>query len=411
MPNIFDKASTDVFDNMDQLRDEFIPEDILHREEQIGELRSALLPAMNGDTPSHAFLFGPNGTGKSVTSRYVTQQLKDAIEKQNEELSPEDTQDITVVYASCANCTSEYEIMIKVANQMLPEEDQLSPQGYMASTVVERLFEAINQQGDVVVLILDEVGRAKDLNNLFYQASRPGQPGTHLDGTRLSIIATANNLKFRKNFSAAVESSLIERSIEFPSYNADELREILEMRAETAFTEQGITEAAVHLTAARAAQCNGDARYGLTILLRAGEIAMSNGESPVTEEHIEEAREHVDQQRISASLSSYASSPQYIIAALAHIERHADDPDYNGVAGTEIKQVYHKICEDLAVDPVSNSTFYRRLSEFTDTELVEQRSSEGTKKRYKLIYSPDRVIESLDQMVRDALRQTPVITE
>ncbi|MFC6771265.1 Cdc6/Cdc18 family protein [Halorubrum pallidum] len=391
---------------MDRLRDAYIPDEVLHRRDQIEELRMALMPAVNGDTPSHPFLVGPNGTGKTLVTKHVTSQMKEYIDEKNEDRPPEEQQAVSIVYTNCADCTSGYAATIRAANQMLPEGERLSETGHSSREVNKRLFNAINEQGDIVVLVLDEIGGADDLNDLFYQASRGNQPGTYLDGTKLCVICTANNLSFRDNFNSAVRSSLVEHTIEFPAYDANEIRDILEMRADKAFTEQGIHESAVQLAAALAGQQNGDARYGLDMLLKGGQYAMNAGESPVTDDHIRRGKEKVDRTRMDSQVSTYSETGQLIIASLAHAMKKAENmPESAQITGATVQKIYERACEALDRNVVQKQNFYSYLRDFSDNEIVEvSRNTNKNGNEYRLYYPPESVLQAISPELQEELR-------
>ena len=69
------------------------------------------------------------------------------------------------------------------------------------------------------------------------------------------------------------KSSLCEKELVFPPYNAAELRSILKDRVEIAFRPGVVEESAINLAAAIAAQESADARTAVMLLLRAGDLA------------------------------------------------------------------------------------------------------------------------------------------
>ena len=48
-----------------------MPEEILYREEQMGEMANILAPALRLEKPSNLFIYGKTGTGKTISVRYV----------------------------------------------------------------------------------------------------------------------------------------------------------------------------------------------------------------------------------------------------------------------------------------------------------------------------------------------------
>ena len=53
--------------------------------------------------------------------------------------------------------------------------------------------------------------------------------------SKVGIIGISNDFKFRESLSSKVQSSLCEKELQFPAYNANELRDILRQRADIAF--------------------------------------------------------------------------------------------------------------------------------------------------------------------------------
>lgn len=59
---------------------------------------------------------------------------------------------------------------------------------------------------------------------------------------KVGIIGISNNLAFRENLSAKDRSSLCEKSISFPPYDAGELWAVLRQRADTAFHDGALAD-------------------------------------------------------------------------------------------------------------------------------------------------------------------------
>ena len=67
--------SSNIFKNKEVLRPSYVPDILPHREKNIEELASILVPALKGETPSNVFIYGKTGTGKTAVTRYVGKQL------------------------------------------------------------------------------------------------------------------------------------------------------------------------------------------------------------------------------------------------------------------------------------------------------------------------------------------------
>lgn len=83
MTNPFDDIGPDVFQDRDRLREDYIPKEIVERDEEIDELIHGLAPVVNGYSPDHMFTAGPHGSGKTVCASFVLDQLEDQISRNN----------------------------------------------------------------------------------------------------------------------------------------------------------------------------------------------------------------------------------------------------------------------------------------------------------------------------------------
>ena len=68
-------SSDTIFKNKEVLRPSYVPEILPHRERQITELASILVPALKGETPSNVFIYGKTGTGKTAVAKFIGNQL------------------------------------------------------------------------------------------------------------------------------------------------------------------------------------------------------------------------------------------------------------------------------------------------------------------------------------------------
>ena len=57
------------------MRPTYMPQTLPHREKEIGNLASVLVPALREETPSNVFIYGKTGTGKTAVTKFVGQEL------------------------------------------------------------------------------------------------------------------------------------------------------------------------------------------------------------------------------------------------------------------------------------------------------------------------------------------------
>jgi len=125
---------------------------------------------------------------------------------------------------------------------------------------------------------------------------------SHIEDMDVSVIGISNDMTFYEELDPRAKDSLCEVEIHFPPYDADQLRSILNRRSEKAFVDSAVTQEAIALAAALAAQDLGSARQAIRYLYKAGEFAALNDEPQVCEEHVRKAEDHVEQMNIAQSI-------------------------------------------------------------------------------------------------------------
>lgn len=129
-------------------------------------------------------------------------------------------------------------------------------------------------------------------------------PNNHLDDMWISVVGISNDFEFRDNLSPKVKDTLCDEEIHFSPYDAHQLRSILSRRAEEAFREDALHDDVIPLCAAFAAQDKGSARQAIQYLYKAGELAANNGNDVVTEPHVQDAEEVLEQKSIEKGIAT-----------------------------------------------------------------------------------------------------------
>ncbi|MFH0817435.1 MAG: AAA family ATPase, partial [Candidatus Micrarchaeota archaeon] len=292
-----------VFFKRDVLSPHYIPGKLPHREKEIERIMRSVSPGLQGEKPRNLFIYGKTGTGKTSTVKYVLNKL-------NEE---ESGKTVPVSYINCRLYGSRYKVMQKIVQDHLPE---FAKPGYGISFFYEKMLDWIEGNVKQLIIVLDEVDMVKDLDDLLYTLTRANDD---LKAGGVSILGISNRLNFKERLDPRSMSSLLETEIVFSPYNSKELVEILDARSKVGFAKGAVDESAINLASAIAAQENGDARYALKLLLRGGEIADEQGEKPVTDKHVEEARRSVDEGVTADAISTLPDHQQIVLYAIAKL--------------------------------------------------------------------------------------------
>jgi cell division control protein 6 len=362
LTDIFRKALSgkSLFKNRDVLRAEYIPPRLPFREEQITTIAQILSPLLHGSKCSNLLLYGKTGTGKTAVARYVLQKLQETASTQNIPLIS--------AYTNTRVAGTEYRTLYDIARHVSVD---IPFTGLALREASERILNKIDLMSSNAVFVLDEVDYlVKNYgDNLLYELTRANE---RLKKGSISLIGISNDLKFKELLDPRVLSALSEEEIVFPPYTAEELRVILKERANLAFNEGVIDDAAINLCAALAAQEHGDARRAVDLLRVAGEVAEREGASIVQEIHVRLALQKIDQDRMVDALTSLPIQQKLILITILD--------SGEGSSTGEIYTKYSNLCKKLGIEVLTQRRVSGLISELDMLGLVS--ASTVSKGRY-----------------------------
>jgi len=397
--NIFEKefSKETIFVDRNLLSPHFTPSELPFRDGQINEISSVLAPTIREKKADNIFIYGKTGTGKTTVTRKVLNQLLEFSASKNLKISG--------TYVNCRNHNKKYRVLIKVAKDFYPEENFL---GFSAAFVYEKLLDYA-RKGRSVILVLDEIDKVKDLDELIYSLSRAND---EVEKGSITIVGISNNLMFKDRLDPRTKSSLCQQEIIFPPYNAVELREILKQRAAGAFKENVIDDSALSLASAIAAQESGDARTAVMLLLRAGEIAERKNSPRITDEEVKKAKSKVEEELILNMISTLPRQQQLVLLAIASlsleskgIKKITGRIEEGVLFSGEIYEEYTHIAKKFHEDIVSARWYREYISELEMYGLVLSTASgkgiRGQTRLIKLGFPAKKIKEAIEKEIAE----------
>ena len=328
------------------------PDRIVGRDEHMAKVAEALNPAIFGSAPSHLFIFGKTGTGKSLISRSVSERV--ATEANRDGVTVEH------VFVDCGEQDTETAIVKTIGQSVNNPETTgilIPDRGLGTSDYYDRLWTAIDTCSDVSIVILDEIDMLQD-DEVLRKLSRAGE-NRSLTNSRIGIIGISNKIDFPDELSERVKSSLSRDELVFPPYDATQLTEILEKRRD-AFHEGILEDGVIELTAALAAQEHGDARKAIDILRNAGRIAKKENADVVSEAHVRAGKERAEVDRFSELISGAPTQAKAILYALVLLTEENDQQSFQTKT---IYNVYKNIVDELGMNVLSERRIQELLKE------------------------------------------------
>ena len=398
-----------IFENKEVLRPSYTPHKLPHREEQINNIATILVSALRGDTPSNILIYGKTGTGKTASAKFVSEELETTSQKYEVPC--------TVEYINCEVTDTQYRVLAQLANKFIeqnrtyigdrieeletlrervtsnPDEDSLAETdfatvdeidaeverlesdraefeevpmtGWPTDRVYSSFFDAVDYHERVVVIMLDEIDKLveKSGDDTLYNLSRMN---SELERSRVSIMGISNDLKFTDFLDPRVKSSLGEEEIVFPPYDATQLRDILDHRSDVAFKADALTDDVIPLCAAFAAQEHGDARRALDLLRTAGELAERDQTDCVEEDHVRQAQEKIELDRVVEVVRTLPTQSKIVLFAIILLEKNG----VHNINTGEVYNIYKRLCEEIDADVLTQRRVTDLISELDMLGIV-----------------------------------------
>jgi len=396
-----------IFENKEVLRPSYTPHKLPHREEQINNIATILVTALRGDTPSNILIYGKTGTGKTASAKFVSEELETTSQKYEVPCEVE--------YINCEVTDTQYRVLAQLANKFInknltvieerlteledlrsrvredetelettqytsiddidaeiesleadtEEFEEVPMTGWPTDRVYSSFFDAVDYHERVVVIMLDEIDKLveKSGDDTLYNLSRMN---SELKISRVSIMGISNDLKFTDFLDPRVKSSLGEEEIVFPPYDANQLRDILQARADVAFKRNALSEDVIPLCAAFAAQEHGDARRALDLLRTAGELAERDQTDDVFEEHVRQAQEKIELDRVVEVVRTLPTQSKIVLFAIILLEKNG----VHNINTGEVFNIYKNLCEEIDADVLTQRRVTDLISELDMLGIV-----------------------------------------
>lgn len=325
------------------LEEDFIPKEVVHRNSEIKEMERSLKPILKGEKGRNMLLFGPTGTGKTCLAKYVLEQLSSH------------TSSLGKAYVNCWRNHSNFKVLYELFSEISTPLN-VHRKGTGTQELLDKIRE--EQRKRSCVFILDEVDQIEN-DNLLYEFSQM---------PKLTLVFLANKSTVFYNSDPRVRSRLQDRNeIEFPEYSEEELRDILSDRTEWGLLSDSIDKDKLRKISVRS---EGDARKAIAALRVAANLAESEDEEEIREEHIKEALPKAEEERKKKSISSLNKHQR----VLYEIIEEKDE-----ISASDLYDEY----EDRIEEGVVRRTLRNYLGKLVDYNLVESKG-EGRWRKYSL---------------------------
>lgn len=366
------------------LTQEYIPDKIISRDDQIKEIALLTKPIFRGSYPKHCLINGPVGSGKTIVANHVFSRLsekieqdklkleylkgkKEELEAQGLTLENEDKQqyellsyivpnvNIKWVHISCRETPTPAGILYKIITYLEPTIN-LARRGTSKDVYYNRLYDIIRTKNIGLIAVFDEIDFLTD-DSILYNFSRALAAGNLTDRQFITVIGITNALESDKTLDDRVKSSTIFEKIVFPPYSVDDIFHILSARIKKAFAPNSIDMETLITCASRAHDAGGDIRFALKVLKTAAEFAEEDEKNIIEIPDIYLAFEAVQKNELIETLRKLTRRQQIVLLAIIKLLAYKFTPTTG-----QITQVYSLLCKYLQLDTLDTTIVSKSIS-------------------------------------------------
>jgi cell division control protein 6 len=262
---------------------------------------------------------------------------------------------------------------------------------------LDTLIRVLDEEDLQLVLCLDEVDAliGKEGGDALYYLTRVQEE--RLEGPRrLSLICISKDPEAFQALDRSTLSTLQRNVIRMPEYTHPQLIDILTDRVEQAFRPGAISEDIVNFVGELAASENGDARYAIDLLWRAGKYTDTAYSKEVLPEHVRKAAATLFPTLRAEELRQLSRHEKLVLLGIARHFRHSREP--RATTG-EVELSYRVVCEEYGEEPRGHTQFWKYLNQLKTLDAVSAAVHASEKGRTHLISLSKVPAEELEREV------------
>lgn len=380
-----ERSRHSLFEDRSKLSPDYIPERLVHRDEEFRELVTHFRPVLEDGVSRKALVIGSPGVGKTAVVTQFGQELETRAE--------EGGLDLFRVHVNCRVSQTPHRVAEEVVRE-LPLQVQV--EGFSPDEILEEVAGYLNERGVHLLVTLDELDYFVERNgsDFLYSLIRTCETSDGRD--RVSLVATSFSKSFLNSLDEATRSTFLPRTVRLSEYGTRELTDILNQRIDLAFEPGSVRDSSVDLISEIASK-SGDARFALELLSHAGMIAGCSDSTEVTPNHVRRAKEEL---RPEIGRGMLEDLERHKLLYLLALSRHFRSTDVAFAQSNEVESTYRVICEEHGVKPLPKRELELRVREMDSSNLIDARNlSQGEGKVSLLDVSPGAMEDAVQEVL------------
>ena len=382
--------SSSVIKNLNTLDFDYLPEEIIHRDEQLRFLAQMFKPLLSR-VPQNVVIKGPVGTGKTVIAKKFCISLINLARKQGKI--------IEYVHINCRKRSTDAMVLLGILNHF---DSRFPDRGFSVQEMLQVLRKQLQKRDAQLLAVLDETDALlrKSGSNLIYNLTRFSDESS-IEKIPVSLLLISTKDIIPMLDPATLSTFKRSNVLSLDKYNRDELYDIVRQRVDLSFHNDTVNEDCIDLIADIASEW-GDARFAIELLWKAGIAADHQHVEMVTPEHVRVAKAETYSIVTESKLNNLDRHQLFTLYAVAK-RLKKDGTAYVNTGDAE--KTYAVTCEEYDEKPRTHTMFWNYLKEIEGAGFINIKpSGKGHLGTTQLISLPDIPAEIVSTKVEELLR-------
>ena len=350
-----------VFKDESKLDINYIPPYLLHRKLQLNLLTQFFRFVVEnpGRMTQRALILGDIGTGKTVLSqRFGLNIVKEAKERNI---------NLKYIHINCRECKgSLFMILQRTIMKFYPNFPR---RGYSAEEMLHTLMQILDEKDIYLILTLDELESLiqNEGSDPLYNLSRIQEDRINVP-KRLSLICILRQPEHLENLDPSTKSTLQRNFIRMEAYSESQLEDILNDRVNLSFRDGAVPPQTLTIIAELGKSENGNARYSIELLWRAGKYADASELREVTPECVRNAVVSVYPVVRKDIIPEFGLHEKLFLLGVA---RYFKQTGSAYVSMGEAEEAYALACEEYNKKSRGHTQLWKYVKRLSSTGLIE----------------------------------------
>jgi cell division control protein 6 len=377
-----------VFKDESKLDINFVPSRLPHREREhrlLMEFFDFLL-RFPERMAQRVIITGQVGTGKTVLAQRFGADITSEANKKGMRLR--------YVHVNCREYRGSLLLILQQAVAVF--RPNFPKRGFSAEEILSALAQCLDEENTYTILTLDEFDSLieREGSEAVYkltrlQETRAGKP------QRISLIGIVRDLALLEKLDASARSTLQRNVISLEKYSEPQLVDILNDRVAMAFEPFAVPDDTVSLVAELGRSENGNARFAIELLWRAGKYADAEDAEMVLPECVRKAVSSVLPTMKKSELASLGLHERLFLLGVARLFKDSEDA-YASL--TEVERAYAVVCEEAGEEPSSHTQVWKYAQLLSDLGFLKTEvASIATRGRSTRVSLPSIPAEELEK--------------